>query len=306
MKGIGMDGEAIPLLCGGVFSTSKNQGNQSTVGKYGVGLKAILLYYHSILSVSSSTRRQSNVTSYRLRMDPGVAREFSSRHPEEEGHSQTSRIERLVKWHSHHHQSRHRRPLSLRSACERVRFQTHRADTSLSSPCSNPRRVSVGLCLFLTTLSCVAPSLSLFQSGIRIQHGFVPADFSAPLALVLRLLSAGPIRAGLFRHGDSLLLFLRRRNSVVRRPRVASSPPLRQLVRSLSAPHDQQTPDGPRGRLRTHAESPEVQPLGSLRLLTSLPERAGERDRCDRSEGGERARGGRAGPSLPRGSSALA
>ena len=68
-----MDGEAIPLLCGGVFSTSKNQGNQSTVGKYGVGLKAILLYYHSILSVSSSTRRQSNVTSYRLRMDPGVA-----------------------------------------------------------------------------------------------------------------------------------------------------------------------------------------------------------------------------------------
>ena len=44
-----------------------------TVGKYGVGLKAILLYYHSILSVSSSTRRQSNVTSYRLRMDPGVA-----------------------------------------------------------------------------------------------------------------------------------------------------------------------------------------------------------------------------------------
>ena len=73
MKGIGMDGEAIPLLCGGVFSTSKNQGNQSTVGKYGVGLKTILLYYHSILSVSSSTRRQSNVTSYRLRMDPGVA-----------------------------------------------------------------------------------------------------------------------------------------------------------------------------------------------------------------------------------------
>lgn len=142
-------------------------------------------------------------------------RKFSSRHPEEEGHSQASRIERLVKWHSHHHQSRHRRPLSLRSACERVRFQTHRADASLSSPCSNPRRVSVGLCLFLTTLSCVAPSLSLFQSGIRIQHGFVPTDFSAPLALVLRLLSTGPIRAGLFRHGDSLLLPLRRRNSVV-------------------------------------------------------------------------------------------
>lgn len=67
-----MDGEAIPLLCGGVFSTSKNQGNQTTVGKYGVGLKAILLYYHSILSVSSSTRCQSDVTSYRLRMDPEV------------------------------------------------------------------------------------------------------------------------------------------------------------------------------------------------------------------------------------------
>ena len=65
-----MKGDSIPSLCGGMFSTSKGDSQSQTIGKYGVGLKAILLFYHSTLTVSSSTRDEDCVTSYRLCIDP--------------------------------------------------------------------------------------------------------------------------------------------------------------------------------------------------------------------------------------------
>ncbi|KAK8794180.1 hypothetical protein WA171_003305 [Blastocystis sp. BT1] len=69
-NGIGMTGDSIPSLCGGMFSTSKGDSQSQTIGKYGVGLKAILLFYHATLTVSSSTRNEDCVTSYRLCLDP--------------------------------------------------------------------------------------------------------------------------------------------------------------------------------------------------------------------------------------------
>lgn len=65
-----MTGDSIPSLCGGMFSTSKGDSQSQTIGKYGVGLKAILLFYHATLTVSSSTRNEDCVTSYRLCLDP--------------------------------------------------------------------------------------------------------------------------------------------------------------------------------------------------------------------------------------------
>lgn len=65
-----MKGDLIPSLCGGVFSTSKGDSQSQTIGKFGVGLKAILLYYHATLTVSSSTRNEDCVTSCRLCLNP--------------------------------------------------------------------------------------------------------------------------------------------------------------------------------------------------------------------------------------------
>ena len=43
--GIGMEGDSIPSLLGGIFNSSKSNTSQhQTIGKFGVGLKAILLY----------------------------------------------------------------------------------------------------------------------------------------------------------------------------------------------------------------------------------------------------------------------
>ena len=68
--GIGMEGDTIPFLLGGIFASSKNSTSQhQTIGKFGIGMKAILLYYNALLTVSSSTIHESNVTSYCLRVD---------------------------------------------------------------------------------------------------------------------------------------------------------------------------------------------------------------------------------------------
>ena len=68
--GIGMEGDAIPSLLGGIFTSSKSSATQhQTIGTFGVGMKAILLYYNALLTVSSSTIHEHNVTSYCLRVD---------------------------------------------------------------------------------------------------------------------------------------------------------------------------------------------------------------------------------------------
>ena len=68
-NGIGMEGNEIPLLCGGMFHTSKlslSNHSQQTAGKFGVGLKAIMAYYNSTLTISSSTMSEPHITSYKV------------------------------------------------------------------------------------------------------------------------------------------------------------------------------------------------------------------------------------------------
>ena len=68
--GIGMEGDTIPSLLGGIFTSSKSCSFQhQTIGKFGVGMKAIILYYNALLTVSSSTLHEHNITSYCLRVD---------------------------------------------------------------------------------------------------------------------------------------------------------------------------------------------------------------------------------------------
>lgn len=61
-----MDCDSIPELCGGIFNSSK-QKKGSYIGKYGIGLKAIMLYYQIALNVSSSTTEELSITSYQVR-----------------------------------------------------------------------------------------------------------------------------------------------------------------------------------------------------------------------------------------------
>ena len=63
--GIGMSCDSIPELCGGIFNSSK-QKQGSYIGKYGIGLKAIMLYYQTALNVSSSTTEELSITSYQV------------------------------------------------------------------------------------------------------------------------------------------------------------------------------------------------------------------------------------------------
>ncbi|KAK8824143.1 hypothetical protein WA556_003468 [Blastocystis sp. ATCC 50177/Nand II] len=71
-NGIGMEDSQIPSLCGGLFKTSKRfsqtsfNGTTGTIGKYGVGIKAILLYYNTEITVSSSTLSESSIATYQL------------------------------------------------------------------------------------------------------------------------------------------------------------------------------------------------------------------------------------------------
>ena len=65
-----MKSDLIPVLCGGVFTSSKRDtSQQQTIGRFGVGLKAILLYYNATLTVSSSTINEDNIASYCLHVD---------------------------------------------------------------------------------------------------------------------------------------------------------------------------------------------------------------------------------------------
>ena len=70
-----MEDSQIPSLCGGLFKTSKRVdqmasngtiGTIGTIGKYGVGIKAILLYYNTEITVSSSTLSESSIATYQL------------------------------------------------------------------------------------------------------------------------------------------------------------------------------------------------------------------------------------------------
>ena len=67
-----MEDSQIPSLCGGLFKTSKRfsqtsfNGTTGTIGKYGVGIKAILLYYNTEITVSSSTLSESSIATYQL------------------------------------------------------------------------------------------------------------------------------------------------------------------------------------------------------------------------------------------------
>lgn len=65
-NGIGMSNESIPVLCGGIFHTSKQNRTDQTVGKFGVGLKAIMIYYNTTLSVSSSLLSETAISSYKV------------------------------------------------------------------------------------------------------------------------------------------------------------------------------------------------------------------------------------------------
>ena len=65
-NGIGMKGDDIPLLCGGFFHSTKQQTQCQSIGKFGIGLKAILLYYNSTLTVSSSLLSEESITSYKV------------------------------------------------------------------------------------------------------------------------------------------------------------------------------------------------------------------------------------------------
>lgn len=60
-----MNCDSIPELCGGIFNSSK-QKKGSFIGKYGIGLKAIMLYYKTALNVSSSTIEEISITSYQV------------------------------------------------------------------------------------------------------------------------------------------------------------------------------------------------------------------------------------------------
>lgn len=60
-----MDCDSIPELCGGIFNSTK-QKKGSFIGKYGIGLKAIMLYYQTTLNVSSSTIEEAFITSYQV------------------------------------------------------------------------------------------------------------------------------------------------------------------------------------------------------------------------------------------------
>lgn len=62
-----MEEGLVPALCGGVFHSSKQE-KGCTIGKYGVGLKAIMLFYDTVLSVSSSTVSESSISSYQVRV----------------------------------------------------------------------------------------------------------------------------------------------------------------------------------------------------------------------------------------------
>lgn len=68
-NGIGMCGKDIPDLCCGVFQTSKRESQLQYVGKFGVGLKGILLYYNAVLTVSSSNQSEKEITSYKVLLD---------------------------------------------------------------------------------------------------------------------------------------------------------------------------------------------------------------------------------------------
>lgn len=65
-NGIGMPGNTIPSLCGGIFQTSKQESQEQSVGKFGVGLKAIMMYYNTTLTVSSSILLETEITSYKV------------------------------------------------------------------------------------------------------------------------------------------------------------------------------------------------------------------------------------------------
>lgn len=65
-NGIGMRGKDIPDLCCGMFQTSKQESQLQYVGKFGVGLKGILLYYDAVLTVSSSIQSEKEITSYKV------------------------------------------------------------------------------------------------------------------------------------------------------------------------------------------------------------------------------------------------
>ena len=65
-NGVGMASNDIPYLCGGLFHTNKHNTSEQTVGKFGVGLKAIMIHYNSILTVSSSVLSETEVTSYKV------------------------------------------------------------------------------------------------------------------------------------------------------------------------------------------------------------------------------------------------
>lgn len=69
-----MEDSQIPSLCGGLFKTSKRFSQTASIGKYGVGIKSILLYYNTHITVSSSTLSESSIATYQLGFEDSTIR----------------------------------------------------------------------------------------------------------------------------------------------------------------------------------------------------------------------------------------
>lgn len=74
-----MKSDQIPSLCGGLFHTSKRGVQSASIGKYGIGIKAILLYYNTKLTVSSSTVEDSIISTYQLQLEDAAIQVLNSK-----------------------------------------------------------------------------------------------------------------------------------------------------------------------------------------------------------------------------------